>query len=132
MRNGNLAINMLSAEAWAWYQGYLAALDALDIQSYRRFLSPDVSMSFNNAAPVEGQTAVVAMLENYWKSFAALEHEPLAILGDDAHICLEALNHYRRHDGKNVSVRAVALTDRGADGRARRIRVFADASPVFA
>ena len=28
----------------------------------------------------------------------------------------EALNHYERHDGKQVTVRAVAFTDKNEDG----------------
>ncbi|QYU67685.1 hypothetical protein J4558_22730 [Leptolyngbya sp. 15MV] len=74
---------------------------------------------------------MVGMLSGYWKSFAAIEHEPLNIYGTDRHFMLEALNHYVRHDGKTVTTHAVALTDRDAAGLVTSVRVFADASPVF-
>ncbi|MBY0423889.1 MAG: hypothetical protein K2Q06_16410 [Parvularculaceae bacterium] len=56
----------------------------------------------------------------------------LNIYGVDHAFMLEALNHYVRRDGERVTTRAVALTDRDADGRVASIRVFADASPVYA
>jgi SnoaL-like domain len=100
----NLRTNQLSPEATEWYLNrYLDAMDALDIERYAAFLADDVTMSFNNAPAVEGKPAVVGMLEGYWHSFAAVEHEALNIYGTDRQFMLEALNHYVRHDGKRVS-----------------------------
>lgn len=128
----NLRINQLTPAATDWYIGnYLAAMDALDVDWYAAFLADDVSVQFNNAPAVEGKQAVVAMLAGYWQSFAAIEHEPLTILGSDQSFMLEALNHYVRHDGRKVSTRAVALTDRNVDGKVTSVRIYTDASPVF-
>jgi ketosteroid isomerase-like protein len=129
----SLRINQLSPAASDWYIGqYLAAMDALDVDAYAAHLSDDVAMLFNNGEPVMGKAAVAGMLGGYWKSFAAIEHEPLNIYGTDSSFMLEALNHYTRHDGKQVTVRAVALTDRDEAGKVVSVRVIADASPVFA
>jgi ketosteroid isomerase-like protein len=128
----NLRINQLSDDSSDWYLGqYLAAMDALDIERYASFLAEEVSVAFNNAPTVVGKPAVIAMLAGYWQSFAVIEHEPLNIYGTDERFMLEALNHYVRHDGRKVTTRAVALTDRNQQGLVTSVRIYADASPVF-
>jgi ketosteroid isomerase-like protein len=128
----SLRVNELGAAATDWYLGeYLAAMDALDAERYADFLADEVSVQFNNAPAVQGKQAVTAMLSGYWQSFAAIEHEPLNIYGSDERFMLEALNHYVRHDGRKVTTRAVALTDRDAEGKVTSVRVYADASPVL-
>lgn len=133
MIKGNLRTNQLSAPASDWYlNGYLAAMDALDVERYAEFLADDVSLKFNNAPAITGKANVVDMLPGYWQSFASIEHEPLNIYGSDNQFMLEAFNHYVRHDGRRVTTHAVALTDRNEAGKVVSVRVFADASPVFA
>jgi len=128
----SLRINELDQRTTDWYIGqYLDALDHLDIERYQSFLSEGVTVQFNNAPAIAGKAAAVAMLSDYWKSFAAIEHEPLNIYGSDRAFMLEALNHYVRHDGRKVTTRAVALTDRDGDGKVTSVRVFADMSPVY-
>jgi ketosteroid isomerase-like protein len=132
MITDNLRINQLSDDSSEWYLGqYLAAMDALDIERYASFLAEDVNVAFNNAPTVAGKPAVIAMLAGYWRSFAVIEHEPMNIYGTDDRFMLEALNHYVRHDGRKVTTRAVALTDRNQQGLVTSVRIYADASPVF-
>ncbi len=128
----NLRTNQLSQSAYNDYLRYLAALDARDIEAYSQYLADDVSVQFGNANPVEGKDVVVGMLGGYWQSFAGLEHDLLNIYGTDRSYVLEALNHYLRHDGKSVTVRAVAFTDKNADGKVTSVRIYGDTSPVFA
>lgn len=128
----NLRINQLSENAYERYLAYLEALDARDIDAYAVFLADDVSIQFGNSEPVAGKGNVVEMLSGYWQSFAVIEHDLINIYGDDNAYVLEAENHYRRHDGKRVTVRAVAFTDTGADGLVTSVRIYGDTSPVFA
>lgn len=132
MRMGNLRINELSEDGWGWYRAYLDALDAKDIDRYGDFLAEDVVLMMNNAEPVRGRAQVITGLSAYWQSFGSLEHEPLAILGTDRAFALEALNHYTTLDGRAVTLRAVALTDRGPDGLATSVRLYTDTAPLFA
>ncbi|MBI1186223.1 MAG: DUF4440 domain-containing protein [Alphaproteobacteria bacterium] len=132
MITANLRINQLSGEAAAWYFRYLDAIDARDVDAYAAFLAEDVTMQFNNDPAIAGKETVLAMLRGYWRSYAGLTHELLNIYGRDDAFVLEALNHYSRHDGKSVATRAVAFTDRNAAGLATSVRIYADASPVFA
>jgi hypothetical protein len=51
MRAGNLRINELSEDAYAWYLEYLRTLDAKDIDAYAALLAEDVEMIQNNMDP---------------------------------------------------------------------------------
>ncbi len=127
----NLRVNQLSASAYEDYLRYLTALDAKDIESYATYLSNGVSITFGNSPAVSGKDAVVGMLRGYWQSFASIEHDLLNIYGSDDSYVLEAFNHYERHDGKKVTVRAVAFTDKDESGLVCSIRVFGDTSALF-
>lgn len=131
MITSNLRINQLSDAAYQGYLRYLAVLDAKDIDAYAAFLADDVSIQFGNAPAVMGKQAVVGMLGGYWQSFKRIEHDLTNIYGTDTAYVLEALNHYERHDGKKVTIRAVAFTDKNKDGLVTSVRVFGDTSPLF-
>ena len=131
-----LRVNQLSPAGWTWYQQYLDALDAYDLDRYSALLADDVSIQFNNDEPLVGKPAARAGLGQFWGAVSAagrtLRHEPLNIYGTDTTFGLEALNHYDAADGRRVTVRAAAFTDRGADGLVTSVRLYQDVSPVFA
>jgi ketosteroid isomerase-like protein len=132
MRTDTLRINQLSQAGFDWYLNYLAILDRKDLAAYGELLADDVELQMNNAEPVRGKAAVLQGLAYYWPSFGALEHELLNIYGNDRSFVLEALNHYLRLDGRPVTLRAVAFTDRDAAGRVSAVRLYTDTSPLFA
>ncbi|MDZ7960790.1 MAG: nuclear transport factor 2 family protein [Aulosira sp. DedQUE10] len=132
MRTDNLRINQLSPETYEWYLKYLAALDSLDIEAYSKFLAQDCSVQSNSNPPMEGKQVVMQGLAAYWKTFASLEHDLLNIYGRDSSFALEALNHYKRTDGKLVTIKAVAFTDRNEEGLVTSVRFYTDTTPVFA
>ncbi len=131
-----LRVNQLSPAGWEWYQKYLTVLDAYDIDGYAAFLSPNVSIQFNNEAPMSGIDTAKSGLGAFWGSITGmgftLLHEPLNIYGSDDRFVLEALNHYTTQDGRRITVRATAWTDRGADGRVASVRLYQDVSPLYA
>jgi len=131
MKTDKLRINQLTPAGFAWYLAYLDALDAKDIQRYGTFLADGCEMRMNNAGPISGKAAVTAALEAYWASFGTLEHDLLNIYGTDASFMLEALNHYTRSDGRRVTLRAVALTDRDESGLVSSFRLSTDTGPLF-
>ena len=130
-----LRINQLSDNGWSWYQDYLKALDAYDIERYADFLAEEVSVQFNNDAPMVGREVVKEGLGQFWGAISGmgftLLHEPLNIYGDDDAFVLEALNHYDRPGQARMTVRAAAFTDRGKDGKVRSVRLYQDVSPLF-
>jgi hypothetical protein len=136
MNLDRLRINELSDDAWSWYQRYLDALDAYALERYAEFLADEVSVQFNNDAPLAGKAAAKAGLGQFWGSISAmgyaLLHEPLNIYGSDSAFVLEALNHYDRPDRDRITVRAAAFTDRATDGRVTSVRLYQDVSPLYA
>ena len=133
---GKLRVNQLSDAGWSWYQDYLDALDAYDLDRYAAFLADDVSIQFNNDAPLQGKDVATQGLAQFWAAISgmgfALLHEPLNIYGTDRTYVLEALNHYDRPRQERITVRAAAFTDRGADGTVTSVRLYQDVSPLFA
>ncbi len=127
----SLTKNQLSDSAWAWYQEYLSVLDSKDLEAYGKFLDESVELTMNNQPTVIGKHAVLAGLGAYWTSFGALVHEPQRIYGSDRAFVLEALNHYVRLDGTKVTLRAVAFTDRNAEGFVTSVRLYTDTLPLF-
>lgn len=131
-----LRTNQLSDDGWRWYQDYLAALDAYDLDRYAAFLADDVSIQFNNDEPMTGRQSATAGLGGFWAAVTGmgyrLVHEPLNIYGEDHRFVLEALNNYDAADGRRVTVRAAAFTDRGADGMVTSVRLYQDVSALFA
>ncbi len=133
---GKLRVNQLSDAGWTWYQDYLDALDAYDLDRYAAFLADDVSIQFNNDAPLQGKDVATQGLAQFWGAISgmgfALLHEPLNIYGTDTTSVLEALNHYDRPGQERITVRAAAFTDRGEDGKVTSVRLYQDVSPLFA
>ncbi|MBX9603007.1 MAG: hypothetical protein K2X35_18525 [Bryobacteraceae bacterium] len=86
---------------------------------------------WNNVGPLQAEAAIVAMLGQYWPTFAGLRHDLVTILGNDQHFMLEALNHYTRLDGSPVTLRAVAITARNDAGKVISARIYTDTSPLF-
>jgi ketosteroid isomerase-like protein len=133
---GRLRVNQLSSAGWSWYQDYLDALDAYDLDRYTAFLAPDVAVQFNNDAPMRGRDTAAAGLAQFWGAVSGLGwsllHEPLNIYGDDRTFVLEALNHYDQPGRNRITVRAAAFTDRGDDGTATSVRLYQDVSALFA
>jgi hypothetical protein len=132
MDTTHLRINQLSPEAYERYLIYLQAMDNKDVESYGTYLAGNVEMYFNNHPFGQGKETVLSGLRQYWVSFKTVEHDLLNIYGSNQHYVLEALNHYKRHDGRKVTVKAVAFTDLNEDGLVESVRLYMDTSPVFA
>ena len=127
-----LKINQLSAEAFAWYQEYLEAVDSVDIKRYGEFLADDCEFQFGNNPVVKGKSNILEGLAQFWQSYDGEEHVYHNIFGTDDCFALEATNVFKRHDGTTVSVPAVAVTERNEEGLAKSIRVFIDIAPLYA
>ncbi len=89
-------------------------------------------MQSNNNSPLQGKAAIRQFLSDYWRAFESLEHDLLNIYGSDLSFVLEALNDYERNDGKTVTLRAVAFTDRNHQGLVTSIRFYSDTTALFA
>lgn len=128
----NLRVNQLTANAYENYLAYLTAIDNKDIDAYGKFLADNITVQFNNDAPMQGKQTVLQGLGYYWQSFGTIEHDLTNIYGTDKTYVMEALNHYVRKDGNKVTIKAVAFTDKNEEGMVTSVRIYQDVSPVFA
>lgn len=127
-----LKINQISDEAFAWYLRYLEAIDSTNIELYGEFLAEDCEFQFGNQPKVQGKAAILEGLKQFWATYDGEEHILQGILGNDNYFALEAINTYKRKDGTEVSIPAVAVTERNDEGLAKSIRVFIDIAPLYA
>lgn len=131
----SLAVNQLSPSTTSWLSRVLFALDSKDVDAYCSFMSPAVTITFNNGVNLgpnmSGIDVVREGLQSFWQGFKSIQHEELMILGTERNVVHEALNHYETLDGRRVTVKAVAFIDRDADGRIQAMRIYNDQSPVW-
>lgn len=132
MKTDELKVNQLSPEAYKWYLAYLNAMDTLDIDAYAAYLAEDCEMQFGNNAIVKGKHNVVEGLKAFWTTIDGDEHNLQNIFGNDNNFVLEALNTFKRKDGKTVTVPAVAITEKNSEGLVTSVRLFMDVAPIFA
>lgn len=132
MKIDELKINQLSPKAYEWYLAYLRAMDNLDIDSYAAYLAEECEMQFGNNPTVKGKSNIIQALKVFWDTIAGNEHNLQNIFGNDQTFVLEALNTFKCKDGRTVTIPAVAITQRNAEGFVTSVRLFMDITPVFA
>jgi ketosteroid isomerase-like protein len=131
MKTDELKVNQLSPKAYEWYLAYLTAMDNLDIDAYAAFLAEDCEMQFGNTPIVKGKKNIVEALTAFWATVEGDEHNLQNIFGNDNNFVLEALNTFKRKDGKTVTIPAVAITEKNLEGLVTSVRLFMDVAPIF-
>ena len=127
-----LRINQLSDDAFEWYVRYLDALDCGDAEALRAYIHEDCIMQINDNLPLYGASVILGALKHNWTRFERIEHEPTNIYGSDRRFAVEMLWHFTRRDSsQRVTVPACSFVDRGDDGRACSVRLFANLAPAF-
>ena len=85
-------------------QALFKAIDCKDALTFSDFLSSDVSFRFGNADPILGREPVKAMVQGFFDSIQALQHELVGILRDGQAIIGRGKVTYTRHDGSQLRV----------------------------
>lgn len=131
MRTHQLKTIQISDEALSWLKSKYEAVDSMNAEAYRTFLSEDCELQFGNNPVVKCNNEIIGGLKHFWDSIHGLDHTFLNILGNDHLIAAEALIDYVRKDGKVVTVPCVTLIERNQEGLASSVRIFIDVAPVF-
>ena len=132
MKTDELKVNQLSPKAYEWYLAYLNAMDKLDIDAYAAYLAEDCELQFGNNPIVKGKSKAVEALKAFWATIDEDEHNIQNIFGNDNNFVLEAFNTFKRKDGKEITVPAVAITEKNSQGLVTSVRLFMDVAPIFA
>jgi ketosteroid isomerase-like protein len=112
-----------------WYEEVYACVDGRDDSVVDRLFTEDVSLRFNFNPPVEGREAVRQAMHHFWGSVAAMRHSFVNVVEDGDRSALEAVVTYTRHDGVEVSLPVVTMTDR-RDGLVCAQRIYIDMAPL--
>ncbi len=131
MKSEKLRVNQLSTPVYQWYAASLATMDAKDVEGYGSFLADNCEMQINGNPWIRGKITILETLNAQWMSFDSMSQDLLNIYGNDTSFALEAVNHYRRNDGRMVNIPTVTITDRNEAGLAVSIRIYADLQPLF-
>lgn len=132
MRTHHLKNAQVSEETLNWLQSKYQAVDSMNAEAYRTFLSEDCELQFGNNPIVKCNNEIIGGLKHFWDAIQGLDHSFLNILGNDHLIAAEALIDYTRKDSKVVTVPCVTVIERNEDGLASSVRIFMDSTPVFA
>ena len=96
----SLHVNQLDPETTTWLASVLFSLDSKDLEAYTGFMTPDVSITFNNGngngnndlgPNVRGLDTVRGFLAGFWQGFETLRHEELNVYGTRRNIVHEAV-----------------------------------------
>jgi hypothetical protein len=127
-----LKTSMVSETTLDWLKRKYMAVDSRDHAGYAQFLSGDCQLQFANNPVVQGEACLLAGIDNFWRSIHGLNHNFIAVLGNDDHLALEAIIDYTRADDNIVKTPCVTIIERNKNGEAKNIKIFLDLAPVFA
>ncbi len=111
-------------------QALFSAIDQKDALTFSDFLSPDASFRFGNAAPIAGRQPVTEMVQGFFDSIQALQHEVREILRDGSAIICRGEVTYTRHDGSQLKVPFMNYFGI-ARGLIREYQIYVDASTLY-
>lgn len=122
----------ISQQALSWLLSKYDAVDRTDGNLYRTFLANDCRLLFGNNPPVTGRDEIITGIEHFWSAIKGLEHNLLAVLGNDFHFTMETVIDYTRLDGNVVTIPCITSIERNPAGLAKSIKIFIDTAPIFA
>lgn len=131
MRLNNLKTIQISENAFNWLKEKYTAVDQMNPENYRNFLSEDCQLQFGNNPIVKCNNEIIGGIKHFWDSINGLDHSFINILGNDYLFSAEALIDYTRKDGKIVNIPCVTIIERNEFGLAKFIKIFIDTTPIF-
>jgi ketosteroid isomerase-like protein len=115
-----------------WAAEYFSAADGFDIDAATRCFADDVKFTVGNAPTAVGVTAGLELLAPLFSSIDAVSHRFWQFLENGNTSAAVADVTYTRKDGQVVTIPAVTIIERRADGRFTSVQLVFDTEPVFA
>ena len=107
------------------------AIDDANADAFVSFLTPDGIFKFGNAPPVQGQAAIAALVDGFWKSIGGSQHTLLHVWNDGDDVAVHGQVLYTRKDGKQVPIAFVNVFKMKGDKIAEYL-IHIDNGPLFA
>jgi hypothetical protein len=131
MRTSQLKKIEISQQALSWLISKYEAVDKMDSNLYRTFLAQHCNLMFGNNPAVTGRDEVIAGIQQFWNQINGLDHNLIAVFGNDFHLSMESVIDYTRKDGNMVAIPCVTVIERETTGEARSLKIFIDTTPIF-
>lgn len=114
-----------------WVEQTYEALDAKDVDAFVGQLTPGATLRFGNGEPLAGRVAIRDAFTEFFDAIGTVSHAFTAQLRVDDTLILEEMVALTRHDGTAVVVPAATVCEL-TQGKADRMQIYIDVSPVFA
>ena len=112
------------------FKKLFASIDAMDTESFLRFVHKDATFRFGSSPAVTGHAEIRAAVEGFFSSFAALQHDLQKLITDGDAVACEGEVTYTRHDGSKITLPFVNVFE--IDGELiSQYRVYIDIGPLF-
>ena len=94
-------------------RAYYAEIDANDPEVFRRRLTPDAVLAFNDVDPVSGPDAITNFVAAWKGNFRSVTHELVSLTVDDAQnrAGVEIVVSYVFPEGNEVKVKGCSFVD---------------------
>lgn len=124
-------MNIARGPAWQFAETVFATVDRMNASAFAEYFTADGLFVFANWPEACGSNAIQTIVDDFFKSIAALRHEVLNVWRvDDVDICqLRVI--YTRHDGSQVSLPCANIWRRVGD-KFSEYRIYIDLNPLFA
>ena len=114
-----------------WLETTYEALDAKDVDAFVAQLTPGAELRFGNGATIEGRVAIRDALTEFFAAIDSVSHAFTSQLRVDDTLVIEQMVTYTRRDGSAIVLPAATVLEL-TDGKADRMQMYVDVSPVFA
>ena len=114
-----------------WLETTYEALDAKDVDAFVAQLTPGAELRFGNGATIAGRVAIRDALTKFFAAIDSVSHAFTSQLRVDDTLFIEQMVTYTRRDGGAVVLPAASVFEL-MDGKADRMQMYIDVSPVFA
>ena len=114
-----------------WIETTYEAFDAKDVDAFVGQLTPGAELRFGNGATVAGRVAIRDALTEFFGAIDSVSHAFTSQLRVDDTLVVEQMVTYTRRDGSAVVLPAATVFEL-TEGKADRMQMYVDVSPVFA
>lgn len=131
MKTDKIQTVQISDNALTWLKEKYVAVDAMDAEKYKTFLSQDCQLQFGNNPIVKCNNEIIGGIKYFWETINGLDHSFLNVLGSDNYFAAEAMIDYTRKDNQVVQIPCVTIIKRNNEGLASSIQIFIDTTPIY-
>jgi ketosteroid isomerase-like protein len=107
------------------------SIDAMDTEGFLDFIAPEGEFRFGSTPLVRGRPAIRTAVENFFSSFAALDHDLQRLVVQDDTVVCEGEVTYTRHDGSVITLPFCNVFETD-DGLISLYRIYIDVAPLYA